>query len=64
MCYEDLLQIELINQQLDHMKELGIIEDYSFNLGDSLESSKISLRVKEEMAPLLFKSGRAERTVH
>ena len=64
MCYEDLLQIELINQQLDNMKELGIIEDYSFNLGDSLESSKISLRVKEEMTPLLFKTGRAERAVH
>ena len=64
MCYEELLQIELVTQQLDHMKELGIIEDYSFNIGDSLESSKISLRVREEMTPLLFKTGRAERTVH
>lgn len=64
MSNEDLLQIEFINQQLDYMKEIGAIEDYSFELGHDLESSKISLKVREEMVPLVFKMDDAERTLH
>ncbi len=64
MSNEDLLQIEFMNQQLDYMKELGVIEDYSFSIGESLKDSKISLNVKEEMVPLLFKICSEERTLH
>ena len=63
MTNEDLLQIESINLQLEHMKKLGIIEDYSYEIGDSLESSNIKLSVREEMIPLVFKTSE-QRTLH
>ncbi len=63
MRIEELEQIQTINQQLDHMKELGIIEDYTFEVGDSLETSNIKFSVREEMIPLVFKTN-GTRTLH
>ena len=63
MQIEELEQIEAINQQLAYMKELGLIEDFSYEIGDSLESSSIKLSVREEMIPLVFKTNE-QRTLH
>ena len=63
MQIEELEQIEAINQQLAYMKELGLIEDFSYEIGDSLESSSIKLSVREEMIPLVFKTS-DQRTLH
>jgi predicted transcriptional regulator len=63
MKIEDLQQIQMINQQLDHMKELGLIEGYSVELGNSLETSNIKLSVSEEMVPLVFKTN-DKRTIN
>jgi hypothetical protein len=63
MKIEELEQIEAINQQLKHMKKLGLIEDYSYEIGDTLESSNIKLSVREEMVPLVFKTNDT-RTLH
>ncbi len=62
MSQEDLAQIRAINQQLDYMKEMGLIDDYSFEIGNSLETSNIKLSVREEMIPLVFKTDGA--TLH
>ena len=62
MTKEEYAKIQAMNEHLDHMKELGLIEGYSFDIGDSLETSNISLKVREEMFPHVFK-GQAV-TVH
>jgi len=52
----DLEQLKYTNQQLDEMKRLGFIEDYSYEVGDTLETSKLKLKVRKEMIPLVFKT--------
>lgn len=62
MTIDDYAQIQAINEQLDHMKELGLIDEYSFDIGDTLETSNIKLKVSEEMIQHVFKNQPA--TVH
>lgn len=56
MSKEDLAQIQAINEQLAYMKKLGLIDDYSYEIGDSLDTSNIKLKIREEMIPHVFKT--------
>ena len=62
MSNEDLIQIQTINQQLEAMKKMGIIEDYSLEIGSSVATSSIKFSVRENMIPVVFKTRGA--TVH
>ena len=62
MTREEYADIQAMNEELARMKELGLIEGYSFEIGDSLATSSINLKVSEEMVPHGFKSQHA--TIH
>lgn len=62
MKKSDLDDIQRINEQLEHMKDMGLIEDYIYTVGDSLETSDVKLSIREGMIPFVF--GNQEVTVH
>ena len=62
MTQEEWAEMQFINQQLEHMEQLGIIKNLRIEVGDSLVTSSVKFSVDEEMLPLILKSNNP--TIH
>lgn len=62
MTQEEWAEMQFINQQLEHMEQLGIIKNLRTEVGDSLLTSSVKFSVDEEMLPLILKENNP--TIH
>ena len=62
MTQEEWAEMQFINQQLEHMEQLGIIKDLKIEIGDCLLTSNVKFSIDEEMLPLILKENNP--TIH